>query len=67
MKEIILKVSNVECEGCENRIKNAISKIKGVKEINVSHETKILKVIAKDDIEKEIREKLDMMDFKVEE
>ena len=33
MEEINLKVQGIMCGGCENRIKNALKAIEGVKEV----------------------------------
>ncbi len=35
-----LKVEGMVCEGCENRIKNALSRIEGVQEVSANHQTK---------------------------
>lgn len=31
MNEVIIKVEGMMCTGCENRIKNALSEIKGIR------------------------------------
>ena len=33
MEKIIIKVKGMVCNGCENRIKNAIEQIEGVKQV----------------------------------
>ena len=35
MKEINIKVKGMMCEGCENRIKNAVSTINGVESVEI--------------------------------
>ena len=37
MKEIILNVEGMMCEGCENRIKNALGTIEGVIDVSAKH------------------------------
>ena len=46
MKETTIKVKGMVCGGCENRIKNALSQIDGVENVEASHETGIVKVNA---------------------
>ncbi len=70
MKELELNVSGMHCSGCENRIKNAISDIRGIKEVKANHETGKVSVISKKDIDdemlKDIKNRIERMDFKVE-
>ena len=64
--EITLKVEGMSCEGCENRIKNALKNIDGVKEVLASHEKKEVKIISNDDMDKEIFiQKIEDIGFKV--
>ena len=66
MKELELKVEGMHCSGCENRIKNVVGSIDGVKEVEASHETGIVKVISKKEINKEeVKTKIENLDFKV--
>lgn len=66
MKEINLNVEGMMCEGCENRVKNAVSKIKGVKEVHANHEKGIVNVLADDNTnEDEIKQKIENLDYKV--
>ncbi len=66
MKEINLNVEGMMCGGCENRVKNAISKIKGVKEVQANHEKGIVNVLADDNTnEDEIKQKIENLDYKV--
>ena len=66
MKEMLIKVEGMVCGGCENRVKNAISTIDGVETVEASHETGIVKVIAKNDIEQTIiEEKIEDIGFNV--
>lgn len=66
MKELELKVEGMHCSGCENRIKNVIGSIDGVKEVEANHETGIVRIISKKDIDKsEVKNKIENLDFKV--
>ena len=56
MKETIIKVEGMVCGGCENRIKNALSQIDGVENVEASHETGIVKVSADEKVAKETME-----------
>ena len=68
MKELELKVEGMHCSGCENRIKNVISNIDGVKEVEANHETGIVKIVSKKEINiEEVKDKIENLDFKVEE
>ena len=66
MKEITLNVEGMMCEGCENRIKNALKTIKQVKEVNANHKTGIVKITAKENVEEKIlEEKIENLGFTV--
>ena len=53
MKEIILNVEGMSCEGCENRIKNALGNIEGVKDVKADFKTGIVKVNSNENVTKE--------------
>ena len=66
MKETIIKVKGMVCEGCENRVKNVLSIIDGVKSVEASHKTGIVTVISNKEIEKSIiEEKIDNLGFEI--
>ena len=66
MKEIKMKVNGMVCEGCENRVKNALSIIDGVEKIEANHKIGIVTVILNKEIEKSvIEEKIDDLGFKI--
>lgn len=66
MKEINIKVSGMVCEGCENRVRNAISTIEGVESVTADHNTGKVVVSAKDEVkESEIEEKVEDIGFEV--
>ncbi len=66
MKEIVLKVEGMMCEGCENRIKNAVGSIDGVVDVSAKHDTGIVKVIAKENVTEDlIKERIEDIGFSV--
>ena len=66
MKEIILNVEGMMCEGCENRIKNALGTIEGVIDVSAKHDTGIVKLIARDNVTEDVvREKIEDIGFTV--
>ncbi len=65
MKEIILKVEGIECQGCENRIQNAVKTIEGVEKVVASHENGTVVVNADEVDVEEIKEKIEDLGFTV--
>lgn len=66
MKEMILKVNGMVCEGCENRVQNAIKSVKGVKKVVASHVAGNVTVLAKENVtETQIKEKIENIGFEV--
>ena len=53
MKETILNVKGMVCGWCENRVKNALSQIEGVKNVEADFKTGIVKVNADEKVSKE--------------
>ena len=54
MKEIVLKVNGMMCEGCENRVKNSLKTIDGVEEVIAEHNTGKVIVKANNEVSKEL-------------
>ena len=58
--KVVLKIDGMHCDGCANRLQNALSKKENIKSAKVSFETKQAEVefdkIMKEDIEKYIEE-----------
>ena len=50
MNDFEIKVNGMVCSGCEARVKNAVSTIKGVEKVEASHETGIVKVTANEGV-----------------
>lgn len=66
MEKIEIKVNGMMCEGCENRIKNALSTIKQIEDIHANHTTGIVTLTIKEKIEiKEIEEIINDIGFEV--
>ena len=66
MKETIIKVEGMMCTGCENRIQNAVSEIKGVESVKADHEKGIVEVKGTADI-KEVKQAIEDIGFEVKE
>lgn len=54
MKEIILNVKGMMCEGCENRIQNVVKNIVGVETVKADHNTGKVTITLNKDVKKEI-------------
>ncbi|MBQ9298518.1 MAG: heavy-metal-associated domain-containing protein [Clostridia bacterium] len=66
MKELELKVEGMHCGGCENRVKNVLKAIDGVKDVEANHETGVVRITYKQDIDLNlVKEKIENLDFKV--
>jgi len=66
MKETIIKVNGMVCEGCENRVQNAIKAIKGVKKVVANHKDGVVTVVAKETVlESQIKEKIEDLGFEI--
>lgn len=68
MKECTIKVEGMVCGGCENRVKNAVSTIDGVENVVADHNTGIVTVTSKEDLDlNQIKEKIEDIGFEVKE
>lgn len=68
MKETIIKVEGMVCNGCENRVQNALKTIEGVENVIANHKTGTVKVTSKDEVTENImKEKLEDVGFEVKE
>ena len=66
MKETILIVNGMMCEGCENRVKNAIKNIEGVENVTADHKTGKVIVISNNEVSEEIiKEALEDIGYEV--
>ncbi len=68
MKEIKLKINGMMCVGCENRVKSAVSLIEGVEKVEADHNTGIVTVTSKGDVDiSKIKEKIIDIGYEIEE
>ena len=66
MREIQIKIKGMVCEGCENRVKNALSTISGVNNVKADYKTGNVIISTDKDIEKSIiEEKIDDLGFEI--
>ena len=66
MKETIIKVDGMVCNGCENRVKNALKTITGVEDVIADHTTGIVTVTSNDEVsENVLKEKIEDIGFEV--
>ena len=66
MKETNLIVNGMMCGGCENRVKNAIKNIEGVKNVTADHNTGNVIVISDNEVSEEIiKEALEDIGYEV--
>ena len=65
MKEIIINVEGMMCEGCENRIQNSLKNIEGIKEVNANYKEKMVTIVGENvDIDK-VKERIEDIGFSV--
>ena len=68
MKETIIKVEGMVCNGCENRVKNALKNINGVENVVADHTTGTVTVTSKNEVEESVmKEKIEDIGFEVKE
>ena len=68
MKETIIKVEGMVCNGCENRVQNALKNIDGVENVVADYTTGIVKVTSKSEVpENVMKEKIENIGFEVKE
>ncbi len=66
MKETIIKVKGMVCNGCENRVQNALKNIEGVKEVLADHNKGTVTVTAEEKVSKTVmEEKIEDIGFEV--
>ncbi len=66
MKNIELHIEGMKCEGCVNRIKNALSMIKGIASFDLSLEDqKLTLLVKKEKTIDEVIEKIEAMGFTI--
>ena len=66
MKETILKVKGMVCNGCENRIKNALENMEGIEKVVADHTSGIVTDTANNYVsEDKMKEKVEDIGFEV--
>ena len=66
MKETTIKVKGMVCNGCENRVQNALKNIEGVKEVIANHNEGIVTVTSEETVDKKVmEEKIEDIGFEV--
>lgn len=68
MKKIIMKVEGMVCNGCENRVQNALGTIKGVESVVANYKSGTVTITLRDEVqEKTLKEKIEDIGFTVKE
>ncbi len=68
MKEIIIKVEGMVCNGCENRVQNALKTIEGVENVVADHTKGIVTITLSKEVSEDIlKEKIEDIGFEVKE
>lgn len=68
MKETIIKVKGMVCNGCENRVQNVLKNIDGVEKVVANHTTGTVTVTSKNEVaESVMKEKIENIGFEVKE
>ena len=66
MKEIVLNVEGMVCNGCENRVQNALKTIDGVENVVANHENGTVTVTLNKEVSENIlKEKIEDIGFDV--
>lgn len=66
MKNIEIKVNKMVCNGCENRVCNALKTLEGILDVSASHETGVVKIQVKEGIDTNLLiEKIEDLGFEV--
>lgn len=63
MKETIIKVQRMACEGCEKRIQNALKNMEGIENVVANHKEGTVTVIANETLINIIKEKIEDLGF----
>lgn len=68
MKETIIKVEGMVCNGCENRVQNALKTIEGIENVVANHISGTVTITSKSDVTiSTMKEKIEDIGFKVKE
>ena len=68
MNELIFNIEGMMCNGCENRVQNALQTIEGVEKVVANHVDGTVTVTLNSDIDKSaIKDKLEDLGYEVKE
>lgn len=68
MKNTIIKVEGMVCNGCEKRVQNALKSIEGIEKVDANYENGIVTIASKCEVEEKImKDKIEDLGFKVKE
>lgn len=68
MKEIIIKVKGMVCNGCENRVQNVVSQVEGVEKVVANYKEGTVTITSATEIDQElIKERIEDIGFEVQE
>lgn len=68
MDKIVLNVNGMVCNGCENRIQNAIQTVEGVEKVEANHTNGTVIIVGKEGIDQNrIEQIIEDIGFEVEE
>ena len=66
MKETVIKVNGMVCNGCENRVQNALKTIDGIEEVVANHNDGIVTITSNEDVARNVmEEKIEDIGFEV--
>ena len=66
MKEIIIKVEGMVCNGCENRVQNAVKQIEGIENVVADYKAGTVKITTIESLDANlIKEKIEDIGFEV--
>lgn len=68
MKKTIIKVEGMVCNGCENRVQNALKTIDGIESVVADHTKGIVTIESNEEVtENVMKEKIEDIGFEVKE
>ncbi len=66
MKEIVLNVKGMVCNGCENRVQNALKTIDGVQDVVANHEDGTVRITLNQEVSEDVlKAKIEDIGFQV--
>lgn len=66
MKETIIKVKGMVCNGCENRVKNALKNIDGINDVVADYTTGEVKITSNNEVSEDtMKEKIEDIGFEI--